>query len=143
MNYSPTCVSVECRGIADSIICVWINQVVDGLCHRHQLRQQCECSCIASKLTQIQLHYSCLCNITLTSPTRPLLFLHWITSGFCVPHCWNRNTTERGRVVPNRICCLQHEVTYVCQEECSIFSVILCILWQDLLLLKNQQTILI
>lgn len=67
----------KCRGIAHSIICVWLHQVADGPCHRHQLRQQVSMSCVASQLTWLQWHCSCFCNTRLTGPTRPLMALHW------------------------------------------------------------------
>lgn len=83
--HPPAFLWSKCRGIAHSVICVWLHQVADGPCHRHQLRQQVSVSCVAPQLTWLQWHCSCFCNTRLTSPTRPLMALH------CSPH---RNTGE-------------------------------------------------
>lgn len=48
---------------------------------------------------------------------------------------------SQGRVVLDSICCGQHQVIPICQEQGGIFYVILCILLQGLPSLKNQWVI--
>lgn len=93
--HPPAFLWSKCRGVAPRVICVWLQQVVDGPCHRQQLRQQsqgagCLHSSPGSSATAATLHRANKSHQTFDCSAL-------LTSGFHVPHRNNRKCALGAR----------------------------------------------
>lgn len=111
MNYSHRCV----YKLTPNYPCA--NQPGFGL--SVPVGQRSECSCTASKLTQLWWRCSWFCNLKLRSPARPLPAPCWIALGLSRAYSWNEQYSIKCsggcRVASDRVC-LQHQVIPVFYE---------------------------